>query len=163
MVCQVLQEVIGRSTARYKVAEFQWEWLLREALLHGRSKLRGGRVPMGEALAQSVVPWEEQAARWPSPSGRGSCAKRYSMERASYKVVESPWERLLHEALLHGSSKLQGGQVPMGEALARSVVSMGGASCKVAKSSWKGLLHEALLHGRSKLQGGQVPVGEALA
>ncbi|KAL2512975.1 hypothetical protein Adt_18575 [Abeliophyllum distichum] len=87
--------------ASCKVVEFQWEKLLRETLLHGRSKLLGGRVPVREAPIRSCAPWEEQAAR------------------ASYKVAESQWKRFLREALLHGRSKLLGGRVPVGEALKR--------------------------------------------
>ncbi|KAL2466110.1 hypothetical protein Adt_41961 [Abeliophyllum distichum] len=103
--------------ASCKVVESQWERHLREALLHGRSKLQCSRVPVGEVLAQSVAPWEEQAARWLSPSGRGTCAKRCSMGGASCNVAESHYERHLHEALLHGRSKLQGGRVTVGKAL----------------------------------------------
>ncbi|KAL2517343.1 hypothetical protein Adt_13590 [Abeliophyllum distichum] len=120
--------------ASCKVAKSQWERLLREALLHWRSKLQSGRVLVG----------------------RGSCAKRCSMGRASCKVAESRWERLLREVLLHRRSKLQDGRVPVGEALTLSIdpleeqaakwqspsgrgccakrCSMGGASCKVAES-----------------------------
>ncbi|KAL2466106.1 hypothetical protein Adt_41957 [Abeliophyllum distichum] len=108
--------------ASCNVAESQWERNLREVLLRGRSKLQCARVPVREALARSVTPWEEQAARWPSPSGRDTCAKRCSMGGASCKVAESPWKRHLRDVLLHGRNKLQGGRVPVGEVLARSCV-----------------------------------------
>ncbi|KAL2466109.1 hypothetical protein Adt_41960 [Abeliophyllum distichum] len=87
--------------ASCNVAESQWKRHLCEALHHGRSKLQCGRIPVGEALArsfapweeqaarwlspvgealtQSIAPWEEQAAMWPSPSRRGTCVKRCSM------------------------------------------------------------------------------------
>ncbi|KAL2481039.1 hypothetical protein Adt_34005 [Abeliophyllum distichum] len=57
--------------ASCKVAESQWERPLSEAVLHGRSKLQGGRVLVlvlvEEALERSCAPWEEQAA---SATGR---------------------------------------------------------------------------------------------
>ncbi|KAL2466095.1 hypothetical protein Adt_41946 [Abeliophyllum distichum] len=126
--------------ASCNVAESQWKRHLREALHHGRSKLQCGRVPVGEALARSFAPWEEQAAMCSSSSERGTCAKRYSIREASCKVAESQWER-------HSAKRC----------------SMGGASCKVAESQWKRHLRDALLHGRSKLQGGRVLVEEVLA
>ncbi|KAL2466107.1 hypothetical protein Adt_41958 [Abeliophyllum distichum] len=141
--------------ASCNVAQSQWARHLHEALLHEWSKMQCGRVPVEEALTRSIAPWKEQAAMWPSPSGRGTCTKRYSMGGASYKVAESQWERHLRDALHHGRSKLQCGRVPVGETLTRSIVpwkeqdamwpspsgrgtcakfcSMGGASCNVPK------------------------------
>ncbi|KAL2517869.1 hypothetical protein Adt_14116 [Abeliophyllum distichum] len=149
-------------------------------------KTQGGRVPVGEALARSVAPWEEQAAMWPSPngrsscvkrcsigrsklqgwpspSGRGYCARRCSMGGASCKVVESQWERLLHEALLHGRSKLQGGRVPVGEAIARSIAPCEEEAARWPSPSRRDSCAKRCSMGGDKLQSGRVPVGEALA
>ncbi|KAL2533738.1 hypothetical protein Adt_07089 [Abeliophyllum distichum] len=151
-------------------------------MFYGKSKLQGGRVPVGEALERSYAPWEEQAAWWLSLSGRGPWVKLCSIGGASCKVAKSQWRRLLSEAVLHGKSKLQGGRVPVEEALERSCASweeqaarspsgggpwtklcyMGGGSCKVAESQWERPVGEAVFHGRSKLQGGRVLVREAL-
>ncbi|KAL2480243.1 hypothetical protein Adt_33209 [Abeliophyllum distichum] len=65
--------------ASCNMAESQMERYLHEALLNVRSKLQCGRVPVGEALAQSVALCEEQAAMCPSSSGRGACTKCCSM------------------------------------------------------------------------------------
>ncbi|KAL2475047.1 hypothetical protein Adt_35783 [Abeliophyllum distichum] len=93
--------------------------------------MQGGRVPVREALAQSIAPCEEKAARWSNPSGRSSCVKRCFMGGASCKVAESQWERLLHEALVHGRGKLLGGRVPVGKALVQSV-----APCEKQSARW---------------------------
>ncbi|KAL2480843.1 hypothetical protein Adt_33809 [Abeliophyllum distichum] len=103
--------------ARCKAVESQWEMSLSKVVLHGKRKLQGGRVSVGEALEQSCAPWEEEAVRWPSPSGKDPWAKLCSMGGGSCKVAKSQWERPLSETVLNGRSKMQGGRVPVGEAL----------------------------------------------